>query len=92
MVSAWLGHTDRLHADEHLHGIRAGTERGAPTVPVVRPGLIVATPGVPDSRGGQVVSHGTLPRAPLFSSFVWRNELADVFARSLAMPSLIRLA
>ena len=29
---------------------------------------------------------------PLFSSFVWRNELADVFAESLAVPSLIRLS
>ncbi|MCJ8504335.1 AMP-binding protein [Kocuria flava] len=29
---------------------------------------------------------------PLFSSFVWRNELADVFAESLAVPGLIRLA
>ncbi|WP_223286607.1 hypothetical protein [Kocuria atrinae] len=29
---------------------------------------------------------------PLFSSFVWRNELADVFSESLAVPSLIRLS
>ncbi|MGQ1797879.1 Pls/PosA family non-ribosomal peptide synthetase [Kocuria oceani] len=29
---------------------------------------------------------------PLFSSFVWRNELADTFAESLAVPGLIRLA
>jgi non-ribosomal peptide synthetase-like protein len=29
---------------------------------------------------------------PLFDSFVWRNELADVFAESLAVPSLIRLS
>ena len=29
---------------------------------------------------------------PLFSSFVWRSELADVFAESLAVPGLIRLA
>ena len=29
---------------------------------------------------------------PLFSSFVWRNELTDVFAESLAVPSLIRLS
>lgn len=29
---------------------------------------------------------------PLFSSFVWRNELADVFAESLAVPSLVRLS
>ncbi len=29
---------------------------------------------------------------PLFSSFVWRNELADVFSESLAVPSLVRLS
>lgn len=29
---------------------------------------------------------------PLFNSFVWRNELADVFAESLAVPSIIRLS
>ena len=29
---------------------------------------------------------------PLFSSFVWRNELTDVFAESLAVPSMIRLS
>lgn len=28
---------------------------------------------------------------PLFSTFVWRNELADVFAESLAVPALVRL-
>jgi non-ribosomal peptide synthetase-like protein len=31
-------------------------------------------------------------RHALFSSFVWRNELADVFAESLAVPSLIRVS
>ena len=30
--------------------------------------------------------------SPLFSSFVWRNELADVFAESLAVPTLVRLS
>ena len=29
---------------------------------------------------------------PLFNSFVWRGELADVFAESLAVPSLVRLS
>ncbi|UVI36851.1 Pls/PosA family non-ribosomal peptide synthetase [Brevibacterium spongiae] len=29
---------------------------------------------------------------PLFSSFVWRNELADVFAESLAVASLIKIS
>ena len=29
---------------------------------------------------------------PLFSSFVWRNELTDIFAESLAVPSMIRLS
>lgn len=29
---------------------------------------------------------------PLFSTFVWRNELADVFAESLAVPALVRLS
>lgn len=29
---------------------------------------------------------------PLFSTFVWRNELADVFAESLAVPALVRVS
>ncbi|TLM85370.1 amino acid adenylation protein [Pseudarthrobacter sp. NamE2] len=29
---------------------------------------------------------------PLWTSFVWRNELVDVFAESLAVPGLIRLS
>lgn len=29
---------------------------------------------------------------PLFSTFVWRGELVDVFAESLAVPSLIRMS
>ena len=29
---------------------------------------------------------------PLFSTFVWRNELADVFSESLAVPALVRVS
>ena len=29
---------------------------------------------------------------PLWSSFVWRNELADVFSESLAVPGLVRMS
>lgn len=29
---------------------------------------------------------------PLFSTFVWRSELADTFAESLAVPSLVRMS
>jgi non-ribosomal peptide synthetase-like protein len=29
---------------------------------------------------------------PLWTSFIWRNELADVFSESLAVPGLIRMS
>lgn len=39
-----------------------------------------------------LVGRFTARERPLFSSFVWRNELADVFAESLAVASLIKIA
>lgn len=38
-----------------------------------------------------LVGRFTEKERPLFSSFVWRNELADVFAESLAVASLIKI-
>lgn len=39
-----------------------------------------------------LVGRFTEKERPLFSSFVWRNELADVFAESLAVASLIKIS
>lgn len=39
-----------------------------------------------------LVGRFTARERPQFSSFVWRNELADVFAESLAVASLIKIA
>jgi len=39
-----------------------------------------------------LVGRFTAEEHPLWSSFVWRNELADVFSESLAVPGLVRMS
>ncbi len=39
-----------------------------------------------------LVGRFTATERPLWNSFVWRNELADVFSESLAVPGLVRMS
>ena len=73
--------------DHHMEGIlRAALWSG----PVVLAAGILASL-IPVAAKWALIGVFRRGDRPLFSTFVWRSELADSFAESLAVPSLVRL-
>lgn len=75
------------------YGMGAGGLLGAAawTLPVVfAAGLFAAL--LPVAVKWLLIGRFKATNKPLFSTFVWRGELSDVFTESLAVPSLIRMS
>ncbi|WP_232319335.1 Pls/PosA family non-ribosomal peptide synthetase [Kocuria turfanensis] len=95
MVTAWIDlaivyvlTTVYMRAGGGLDGIVAALLWATPVV--LAAGVLAAL--VPVMVKWALMGRFREGERPLFSSFVWRNELADTFAESLAVPGLIRLA
>ncbi|MFW6186644.1 MAG: Pls/PosA family non-ribosomal peptide synthetase [Actinomycetota bacterium] len=95
MVTAWLDlaivyvlTTIYMRAGNPADGVVAALLWATPVV--LAGGIVAAL--VPVMVKWALMGRFREGERPLFSSFVWRNELADTFAESLAVPGLIRLA